>query len=305
MNSATLPVVPCPVNQRTRALKALHEGLPEELQEGLVRALDSIRSHGESALDGLLVAPDGEGLAVVWAQRLPGRTASVWPPPVDCPASQVLLLEAGKFLDKQEISLAQVLLSPRAEGMAKLLSRSGFRHLVDLQYLVADRRLFPQKAPETPLQFEPAAGEQPDRLCRLVEQTYQGTRDCPAINDMRAMPDVLAGYRAAGCYDPQRWFFVRHKHQDVGVLLLTQHSPGNNWELVYMGITPAARGNGFGGHIAQVALWKAGQGGAEQLVLAVDEANEPALAMYGRAGFTAWNHRRVFARWKKDTGFPS
>jgi len=268
-----------------------------------VQALYSLAPQGESALDGLLVAPDGDGLAAVWVQRLPGLTAAVWPPPVDCSASQALLHEAGKFLDEQEITLAQVLLSTQAEGIAKLLSSNGFRHLADLQYLMVDGQPFPANEPENTLHFEPAAGEQPDRLCHLVEQTYQGTRDCPAIHGVRTMQDVLAGYRATGSYDPQQWFFVQHQQQDVGVLLLNQHPPGKNWELVYMGVIPTARGNGFGWQIANYAQWKAGQGGAERLVLAVDEANEPALAMYARAGFIAWDRRRIFARLQKGAVF--
>ena len=291
------------MNQRTSALKALHNGLPDELRAGLVQALDSLALQGENALDGLLVAPDGDGLATVWVQCLPGRTAAVWPPPGDCSASHALLDEAGRFLDEQEISLAQVLLSTQAEGIAKLLSSSGFQHLTDLQYLFVDEQRLPANEPKNTLHFEPAAGEQPDRLCRLVEQTYQGTCDCPAINGVRTMQDVLTGYQATGIYDPQQWYFVQHQQQDVGVLLLNQHPPGMNWELVYMGVIPTARGNGFGWQIANYAQWKAGQGGAERLVLAVDEANEPALAMYARAGFIAWDRRRIFARLQKGAVF--
>ena len=36
--------------------------------------------------------------------------------------------------------------------------------------------------------------------------------------------------------------------------------------------------------------------GAQRLILAVDAANEPAIAAYGTAGFSAWDRRSVFMR---------
>jgi ribosomal protein S18 acetylase RimI-like enzyme len=82
----------------------------------------------------------------------------------------------------------------------------------------------------------------------------------------------------------------------VGVLLLTTHSQGETWELVYMGVTPAERGRGFGGQIVRHALSQAASGGAQRLVLAVDQDNLPGLAMYRAAGFTIWDRRCVYAR---------
>ena len=67
-------------------------------------------------------------------------------------------------------------------------------------------------------------------------------------------------------------------------------------ELVYMGIVPAARGQGFGWQILQFALWQAELGKAERLVLAVDEDNEHALRTYRRAGLVVWDRRTVYAR---------
>jgi ribosomal protein S18 acetylase RimI-like enzyme len=36
--------------------------------------------------------------------------------------------------------------------------------------------------------------------------------------------------------------------------------------------------------------------GRRQLVLAVDAANAPAIAIYRKAGFTAWDRRNIFLR---------
>ena len=77
---------------------------------------------------------------------------------------------------------------------------------------------------------------------------------------------------------------------------MADHRPAPHWELVYMGLVPSARGYGYGEQITRKAMWQARQGGAEKLVLAVDLANSPALAMYARAGFISWDRRQVFAR---------
>ena len=65
-----------------------------------------------------------------------------------------------------------------------------------------------------------------------------------------------------------------------------------------MGVIPDARGNGFGSQIVRFAIARAAEAGAERLVLAVDQKNTPALAMYRDAGFTHWDRRTVYARLK-------
>ena len=105
------------------------------------------------------------------------------------------------------------------------------------------------------------------------------------------MADVLAGYRATGSHDPQRWLLVRHEGRDVGCLLLSDYPEQGNVELVYMGVVPEARGEGWGMHIARQAQWLARQAGRPRLVLAVDAANAPALRIYLALGFRPWDRR--------------
>ncbi len=80
------------------------------------------------------------------------------------------------------------------------------------------------------------------------------------------------------------------------VCLLTAYREPPVWELIYQGIVPSARGRGLGTDVTRHAQWLAGQAGIQQLVLAVDAANEPALGVYAAAGFRAWESRWVFAR---------
>jgi hypothetical protein len=133
-------------------------------------------------------------------------------------------------------------------------------------------------------------------MARLVERTYQGSLDCPALDGVRRIADVLEGYRAIGIFDPTRWIIARHREQDIGCLLLADHPRDHQWELVYMGVVPEARGHGWGVAIARHAQWLARQAGRKRLVLAVDAANLPAIAVYAAAGFVTWDHRSVYLR---------
>ena len=120
---------------------------------------------------------------------------------------------------------------------------------------------FPDTEPATRLELESYAESQAPRLAALVEQTYEATRDCPAMNGMRQMADVLAGYRAAGTFDPGRWFFLHCGGRDVGCLLLTDHPEHKQWELVYVGLVTGVRGQGLGIEAVRRAQFLAGQAG--------------------------------------------
>jgi ribosomal protein S18 acetylase RimI-like enzyme len=170
-------------------------------------------------------------------------------------------------------------------------------------YLSCEAARFPIQPPKIGvLRFEPYDESQRERLVRLIERTYEGTLDCPALGSGRHIDDVVSGYRATGQYRPENWQFVCAqsagdlKGLDVGVLLLADHPGPRHWELIYMGLTPEARGRGWGKTIALQAQWQAQRAGALRLVLAVDAANLPALAAYRATHFLAWDQRAVFVR---------
>jgi ribosomal protein S18 acetylase RimI-like enzyme len=204
-----------------------------------------------------------------------------------------------ELLENRQIALAQILVGATESVDEQLLAPGGFRRLVDLAYLTLEGSNFPRLIDGMPLQFLPRVTEHPDRLHAIIKQSYEGTLDCPELNDLRTPSEVVAGYQVQGQYNPDHWFLVRHENQDVGVLILATHLPGENCELVYMGIVPDARGNGFGEVIVRFGIEQARQNGAERVVLAVDERNSPALAMYRRLGFVMWDRRTVYARMGK------
>ncbi len=295
--SAEFSICRCSLEQRADALRVLHSGLPHGQQLALVQALQGARDQTDAVFDGLLVALVADKVvAAAWAQLTPGRTAVVWLPDANSPAALALMRAMAEFLDEHEVTLAQFLAATDEPVSHELLEAGGIRELAKLAYLAADRDLFPTHRPTSQLAFSAHAGDEPERLGALLVRTYEGSLDCPQLNGIRNSADVLEGYRQQGKFAPERWFTVDHRGEDIGALIMTVHSDSGNWELVYMGLVPEHRGNGFGRKVLEFAMWQAGEGGAERLVLAVDQDNQPALENYERAGFVAWDRRTVYAR---------
>jgi mycothiol synthase len=287
----------CPPEHRAAALKLLLAARDPTQCEGLAACIVAV-GDGASAWDGLFVAGDDRPAAALWVQGAAGNTAIVWPPPSDDPWIDALFDAAVEFVDEHRIDVAQMIVSV-PDGFAPVaMERRGFALLAELAYLFVDVSRLPAQKTQIPqsLQFVPHAGRDLSLLARVVEQSYQGTQDCPRLDNVRSIDDVLAGYREQGVHHPEHWYLVAEEGHNLGLLLLAEHPSVDNWELVYMGVVPAARGRGLGEIIARFAIETARRGDAQRLVLAVDAANAPAMAMYRRAGFLEWERRTVYAR---------
>jgi ribosomal protein S18 acetylase RimI-like enzyme len=116
----------------------------------------------------------------------------------------------------------------------------------------------------------------------------------PELEGARALDDILEGHRAAGRFVPERWQLGRVTGTpEAAAVLLMAEVPGRNvWEVIYLGLTPAARGLGFGRAVIQHALELA-RGNVPRIELAVDLRNRPALRLYESAGFSPRDRRAV------------
>jgi mycothiol synthase len=287
----------CSPTEIKQALEVLHAGLPADQQSAFLQTLEVMTPLDPREFRGLLVAQaEGATIAVTWVQFMPGNAAAVWPPAFDSLAARQLMAGIDQVLKARGTALAQMLFSPSEPIDEKLLAVGGFSKLADLAYLTLERTNFFKDFIESQLEFLPRATEFPDRLHAVIEQSYQGTLDCPELNDVRGPADVVEGYKVQGKFDPDKWFLVRREGEDVGVLILAEHPPGETWELVYMGVVPRVRGRGFGEAIVRFGIEQTRQSKAERLVLAVDERNTQALEVYQKLGFVMWDRRRVYAR---------
>ena len=116
----------------------------------------------------------------------------------------------------------------------------------------------------------------------------------PELEGARSLDDIVEGYRAAGQLVADRWWLgrIQGKPEAAAVLLLAEIPGRDVWEVIYLGLTPSARGCGLGLAVVQRALELA-QGHVPRLELAVDRRNTPALRLYDTAGFVIRECRTV------------
>lgn len=284
------------------ALDLVLRGLPDEVRRGFRDGIRLASQQNPDALGELWRAvdpADGSLQGAVWAQLRPGGTAIVWPPQWKTAATtkqiDPLLRALMPVLSVRGTTLAQSLLVDRDSAEGAALESAGFRHLADLSYLAATVESAdsqPTTAPHA-LEFAPITTANWSQLVGIVEQTYRETLDCPELNGVRATADVVDEYKTVGAAAEKLWALVRHAGNDVGCLLLADHPHQDQLEVVYMGLVPSARGHGWGEVIVRESLRMAQRCRRARVVLAVDAANSPAVAMYRRAGFSEFDRRAV------------
>jgi ribosomal protein S18 acetylase RimI-like enzyme len=286
---------------RAAALDLIFSRLPADERGRHIAALESSSKDDELFWEGLLGAyRDGQLAGSVFFQILPGKSAQVWLPCLvenEAEDTAIELIRAAvASLERCRVQMAQIILDCVGAEDEKILRKGGFAYLADLLYLACPEDNFPKPPLVSPLEFEAYTTQYLDRMKQIVGATYQATLDCPNLNNVRPLDDILEGYRAAGVFSENLWLFVKYENCDVGCLLLADHPQFENMELAYMGVMPSFRGRGWGADIARHAQWIAGRAGRRRLVLAVDASNRPAVAMYAAAGFQTWDRRLVYYR---------
>lgn len=321
-HESDLRIGPPEPGQEAEALELAFAELDSEERTQQIAFLHRLAGPAGRLPQGLYAATRGGRLvAAVYWQLQPGRAGAIWPPGLQ-PGSHVAAIQivraACESLARHGVQIVQCLVRRNSQSAGETLEAAGFDHLAELYYMVSLPADFPQSLPSTPLVFEPYTPEAYARLAAILAATYEGTEDCPRLNGVRAIDDILAGYQASGDFDPARWLLVRSaapasdqrgvtlasrqcpsggiQLRDIGCLILADYPDQGNYELAYMGLLPDARGNRWGAAIAQYAQWRARSAGRERLVLAVDASNQPALAMYSRVGFRVWDRRSVWVR---------
>ncbi len=145
----------------------------------------------------------------------------------------------------------------------------------------------------------PGAGAPaPPELVQALEASYVDTLDCPDLCGMRETVDIVASHAAIGRQELALWSLLRHEGRPAGALLLSCLPEQRCYELVYLGLGPSLRGNGYGEFLMRRAIdtlatrirqSKARSGWS--LTCAVDKAFRPAVRLYERLGFAAFDSR--------------
>ena len=233
-----------------------------------------------------------------------GRTGTLLHCPIDAPGVDVdaltLLVEIISLEALADgLSLVQSLLPVGADQEANLLQRGGYSLLAELVYMECDLPFSPR---EDESEIEPAGvltwrnhdQFSEEELARVIESTYNGSLDCPALTGVRRINDVLASHRASGIFTPQSWLIVSIEGVACGCVLVNDARDSSKVEIVYAGVCPSCRGRGLGRAMLRRAARDASLRGRTEMVLAVGAANIYAIRTYEAAGFRQTDRRIVY-----------
>ena len=245
----------------------------------------------------------GRIIGAFLTQALAGRAAAVWAPEV-VPSFRRAATAAGLVrsalaeLRARGFRIVQAVLDESASRRgADDLTRGGMPRITELLYLERETRFpCPSRPGEAPprlewCSFDPAHETE---FRALLQATYASSLDMPELEGVRSLDDIIAGHRATGRFVPHRWRLGQVPGEpDAAVVLLLSDIPDRDvWEVVYLGLTPSARGRGLGRAAIAHALELA-HPHASHLELAVDIRNYPATRLYESAGFVPFDRRSV------------
>jgi ribosomal protein S18 acetylase RimI-like enzyme len=241
-------------------------------------------------------------------QIIPGASGLVWPPQVlpfsrQAECEDLLARHATAWLWQGGAKLGQALLPPSEAHLAVPLERNGFAHITRLHYLrrscrASDRSL----PPTTGITFLPYDPADPDRFHRTLLDTYADTLDCPEVNGVRDLGEIISGHRAQDTHAPARWWLALEERRPAGVLLMAEVHEWSALDVAYVGVAPEFRRRGVGRQLMAKALSEALAAGVSQVTLSVDERNQPARNLYRALGFETYDHREVYlALWGKPS----
>ncbi len=287
------------------AFRLLFRHVSDDERDTRVANVLRLVERGQLNAQGVFVLRSAEGLVgVMVCQALPGAMALVWPPQCSGGVEQIerenrLLHHAAGWLRSRGVKLAQSLFPPDGIVGADSLERNGFVHITHLAYL-RHTLVVPPHCLATPERLEFATVEaDPERFATTLIRSYEGTLDCPEINDVRTVEEILEGHRSQGIYDAQRWWLGMDASRPVGVLLSVQTAETGEWDVAYVGIVPEARGRGFGRELMLKVLFEARAADVPAVTLSVDGRNHPAQKLYRYLGFETFDRREVYlAIWR-------
>ena len=251
------------------------------------------------------VTTDRAGARLLWAALpmvSPGRTMLLFAAPAA--VSDAAALSAGadvicRHHGARGVQLAQVLLDPADAASADAYAAVAFEPVAELLYLQKSVRRSAPTPPTPPglrlLTYTPATRA---AFATAILASYQDSLDCPPLNGVRTIDDVIDGHQAAGEFNAADWFVLLDtaSNTPIGVLLLSRTTAGDGMELVYVGLSPEARGRGLGGFLVKLAEARSAVAKVRHLSLAVDAVNGPAIDLYHRHGFAQVTSKRAMMR---------
>jgi mycothiol synthase len=262
--------------------------------QALVRYSESRGLSLEQCLIG--TGPDHTTLVCLCVDS-PGRTSGVYiPATIAKPQTGKLIVEllneASLRARTRNIQFLQAIVPIDSDAETGVLQAAGFSKLAKLIYLESDlARPLRVEKPPPPLSWLGYSQTTHPLFANTIAQTYEGSLDCASLNGLRRIEDILASHRATGVFSPRFWFLGTLDSEPVGVILLSSIPEQSSYEVVYMGVGPRWRGQGYASALLSHGVRVARDEAALSLTLAVDAKNNPARKLYARFGFREVSRR--------------
>ncbi|WP_158261363.1 MULTISPECIES: GNAT family N-acetyltransferase [Pirellulaceae] len=274
-------------------------GRSRHAHRGRVTALLAAEKQGRISFDGLMTATRGSRVvSSIWCLSQPGKIGTVWGPGIlseESDATADLLIQrAVEFARQRECHLVQSLVGQENPIAGNLLCSSGFRSITLLSHLEALTEDIQAEPPRSDLQFRRCEDFRSESFRNLVAQTYENSLDCPELDTMREVEDVLEGYHATSNRSTYNWYTLEYEGESIGVIITAHHAEPQQLELIYFGLTVGFRKLGLGGEILRFVLQLAQFLGCRSTITGVDQRNVPATALYRRFGFQQADVKELF-----------
>ncbi|MFH5802870.1 GNAT family N-acetyltransferase [Alienimonas sp. DA493] len=293
-------------DERVAALTLLlaETSSPDDLSADVVQVVD-LHARGELNLDGLLIAADEARGAEPCGSTLvtpgAGGAADLFPPRLlpaaPAAAAAALLAAAGDFAAAAGCDRLQAFADPVRTDDAAVFTAAGFDRIAELRLLRRDCAR-PTEPGATPWDSLRTLGRKSERLFReTARASYADSRDAPDARGADADEDFDAHAAAPG-FRPDLCRLALRGGEPLGLVLISASGEGAaaEWDVCYLGVTPAARRRGVGRALLAERLAAARDAGAAAVTCVVDADNAPARRLYAAAGFAETGSRALFLK---------
>lgn len=239
--------------------------------------------------------------AAAYFRIMPGRVAGlggirVLPGYEAVGASQLSGL--SDELRAEGLRQVQAVVQPSDRTTQTMLDSSGFGQLASVRQMCLDlHQDVVVCKPQAHVCWQRATDLSRLELASLIDSTFVGTLDCPQLNQVRAPGDVLDGFLDGHALEQaaKHWQLLTFQGNLAGCVCVG--SPRDDLaELTYMGLCSQFRRRGLGSVLIEKAASIAKDFGVRWMVLAVDEANLPAMRAYQRYRFVPYAQKLVYLR---------
>lgn len=292
---------PAKSHERSLALSLLFRKYTARNRDLLFRWATQISQVDRSVFDLLLIAERfGQIRGAGWGRTVAGRIVVCWEPVLvegeNETTRSLILKDLDHRITLTDTQVAYASLYAGQQTQLAALASNNFHYITDIAQMVCELSEDSGSTVGDELEFASYKLADTGRLKSLIQRSWEKSLDCAAMRGIRQIDDVLEGHYHREGYSPSHWKIIRHRQRDIGCLLLSRNQHKPEFDVVYLALSPDARGHGWGANIIQYAKQLAYSAGGKRLLLTCDVNNPPALKTYLREGLHETDRWSVFIR---------